>query len=280
MQRDFESYVSSRVESPPAAGIWVFIAGVIPGDGESHYHWHPDYVCLHILSRGKGTVCTPSETHHLEAGDMFTLWPGVEIEYFKDPDDPWFVHYIHLLGEHAVTYARECGFDKNKCFIQPDNPIGIIHNFKTVCDILKAGDQSDLYQVQALLYDMIKYFRKKPASRPQQVDNKFESLVDRAKMLIEAELDSGLNVNDLCAMLRIGRTTLFKAFNSILNVSPIEYLTSVRLSRAKTLLAERCHSVSKISQMTGYKSPGYFRKCFKKHENMSITEWINKTLSK
>lgn len=273
MGNDVESYVSAHLGCPQATGIWIFMTGVINGEGESHYHWHPDYVCIHILSRGQGTVRTPTEERRLQSGDMFTLWPGVEIEYYQNPSDPWLVHFIHLLGPHAVPFGKECGFDETRCFVQPFSPVEVIQDFKAVFDILKKGDYGDAYQSLAHLYRIIGHCRDQKKVKTSQ-EGSFENIVQRSQMLIEAELDSGLNVNDLAAMMRVGRTTLFKAFLQVLGISPIDYLTRCRIKRAKELLNEQQYEVGQIARMTGYKDVRYFQKRFKMQENMSVSEWI------
>ena len=105
MDKETISFVSRLLTDPPAAGVWVNDTGIITGQGRSRYHWHPNYVCPHILAGGHGTVRTPVGEARLGPGDMFCLWPDVDIEYGKELRDPWRVYWFHLRWPLAVPTA-------------------------------------------------------------------------------------------------------------------------------------------------------------------------------
>lgn len=58
----------------------------------------------------------------------------------------------------------------------------------------------------------------------------------------------------------------FKAFTGL---SPIQFLNSLRIERAKELLLAEHLSVSEVAEVVGYKDPLYFSKAFKKATGMS-----------
>ncbi|WP_219834588.1 AraC family transcriptional regulator [Paenibacillus sp. R14(2021)] len=60
-----------------------------------------------------------------------------------------------------------------------------------------------------------------------------------------------------------------KLFKDATGKTPLELLTSIRLEKAKLLIQEGRHSISKISAMVGYPDIHYFSKLFKKVEGIS-----------
>lgn len=55
---------------------------------EPNYQWGPgvrDHYCIHHILSGSGYYCTKNVSKHLEAGDTFILYPGVELRYRRMP---------------------------------------------------------------------------------------------------------------------------------------------------------------------------------------------------
>ena len=59
---------------------------------DPEYQWGPgvrDHYCIHHILSGSGCYCTGTVSKHLEEGDTFILYPGVELRYQADADKPW-----------------------------------------------------------------------------------------------------------------------------------------------------------------------------------------------
>ena len=53
----------------------------------------------------------------------------------------------------------------------------------------------------------------------------------------------------------------------------IDYLTGLRIARARELLADPARTVKDISRMVGYADPNYFSRIFKKQTGMTPREY-------
>ena len=64
--------------------------------------------------------------------------------------------------------------------------------------------------------------------------------------------------------------------------APGDYIRLIRLKRAVQLLKEDTHSITEIAEMTGFSDAKYFREVFKKHFNVSPSQYgkEKKTASK
>ena len=59
---------------------------------EAGYQWGPgvrDHYCIHHILSGTGYYTVGEKTWKLEAGDTFILYPGVEVKYYADQQEPW-----------------------------------------------------------------------------------------------------------------------------------------------------------------------------------------------
>lgn len=260
---DVEMYVTRGADCQPGSEFFVFNSGMIRGVDHVHYRWHPNYVCWHILSRGRGVVRAGGREHALRPGDMFSLWPDVEIEYFEDADDPWNVYFIHLLGPGAVKLGNACGFGTDQCFVRPDDPAAVIREFRAVMELLRNGDAGQEYLVCAHVLRICWMCRR---GRPAEPDARSaeEILVERAKLLIESRLDRNININELAGDLRVGRTTLHYAFSRVMGCAPGEYLRRYKLEQAKRLLSERQLPLEKIARMSGFTDSHYLGKLLRR----------------
>ena len=76
--------------------------------------------------------------------------------------------------------------------------------------------------------------------------------------------DSEYSINELCADLGMGRTSVYNKIKSISGQSPNEFIRIMRLNRAKELLSTHIHNISEVAYMVGFSDPKYFSTCFKK----------------
>lgn len=72
----------------------------------------------------------------------------------------------------------------------------------------------------------------------------------------------------------VSKTTVMYNFKKHMNLSPMDYLLNVRLSKAKELLlSPQKISIEKMSELCGFSSANYFTECFKRKEGMPPTEF-------
>jgi len=73
-----------------------------------------------------------------------------------------------------------------------------------------------------------------------------------------------IDLNMLSAELAISKHGLIRKFKRVTQKTPIEYLTSVRIARAKELLTNSTRSVGEIAEQCGFDDMCYFSRCYKK----------------
>ena len=67
-----------------------------------------------------------------------------------------------------------------------------------------------------------------------------------------------------------------KVFRDAYGVSPKQYLTQLRMERARELILSNRYTVSQIAQMTGYGEIYHFSKAFKQENGVTPTEYNRK----
>ena len=142
----------------------------------------------------------------------------------------------------------------------------------------------------AELLDRIKYLQKQRASMKQKFQHDEENevaqltyspideeLITRAQKIVESHLsDKEYNVDKFSRDMCASRMTLYRKIHSITGQSPSEFITTIRLKHAANLLRTTTLTTFDISEQTGFSSPSYFTKHFKKMFGMLPKEYRNK----
>ncbi|MFA5205089.1 MAG: AraC family transcriptional regulator [Lentisphaeria bacterium] len=271
---EIQYYLSLRAVEPVAGGLWIHDVGIITGHRASHWQWCTDFLCMHLVVAGRGTVRTATETRTVQAGDMFWLWPGVTIEYFKDPAMPWQVHWLQVTGALAIPFGHACGVGADKVCSRPANPVAatacvrrIYHLFR-----LKKADQAP-YRVLSLLYRFCDACSRSAPPSEVRAPTSQTNLVARARHFITAAPQTVKGVTELAAALHVSRTTLFMAFKKVLGVSPVQCLAEARVTLAKELLGTTLQPLAAVARQCGFNGEKYFLYCFHRQTGLTPGQW-------
>lgn len=97
---------------------------------------------------------------------------------------------------------------------------------------------------------------------------------------INQNLNENLTVDLICNRFYISKNRLYKLFHRFFNTTVNDYITDLRLSKAKKLLTETIEPVYKICDLTGIGNYTYFCKLFKKRFGITPTQYRNMNIKK
>jgi len=102
-----------------------------------------------------------------------------------------------------------------------------------------------------------------------------EKLLKKVIEYIHSHMDQGdLTVESISEHLGISRVHLYRKIKSFTGVTPQEFLKTVRLKYAASLLSQKKLRISEVAFMCGYKDLAYFSKSFKAFYGISPTQYI------
>jgi signal transduction histidine kinase/DNA-binding response OmpR family regulator len=102
-------------------------------------------------------------------------------------------------------------------------------------------------------------------------DKKF---LNQLTALIEQNLaNSDFGVEKLSREMGLSRVQLYRKVQALLNMNVMDYLTEIRLKRAKHLLRETTKTMAEIADATGFSSAAYFTTFFKQHTSKTPSEY-------
>jgi two-component system response regulator YesN len=98
-------------------------------------------------------------------------------------------------------------------------------------------------------------------------------LVVRAENYIRENFRKDLSLDEVSRQLDLSPYYFSKLFKEETGSNFVEYVTNLRMERAKKLLLEPDRSMKEIGMEVGYSDPNYFSRIFKKNTGVTPTEY-------
>jgi len=112
--------------------------------------------------------------------------------------------------------------------------------------------------------------------RPSQLNSKDKQFINEFTALIEENYrNPDYSVEKMYKPLKLSRVQLYRKVKALLNCNVSEYLTAVRLQKARQMLASGQMAISEVAYESGFSSPAYFSTAFKNKFGVSPSEFKN-----
>ncbi|MDD4368232.1 MAG: AraC family transcriptional regulator [Oscillospiraceae bacterium] len=99
------------------------------------------------------------------------------------------------------------------------------------------------------------------------------SIIDQAKLWIEQQYMHDISLDDVSRKVNISPYYFSKLFRQEAGVTFIEYLTDLRMNKARQLLESGTLPIRDIGAAVGYQDPNYFSRTFKRLTGMTPSDY-------
>lgn len=223
---------------------------------------------------GTGQVGSGSETDKVGLLDLDRSALENFLRYgVKDEFDDFFEAYIQPLNEAAL----QSYLVKNYIFVDlvlivakfvhqlggnVDQVIPEINYVETLLMNIKTFDQ--------LTAETRQVFGSALAFRDSQTQNQYKTIIHRAKKYIEGHYpDPDLSLIEVAAQVNLSPSHFSLVFSRETGETFKEYLTKIRIDRAKELLRTTGLKSFEVAYQSGYNDPHYFSYIFRKNTGLS-----------
>ena len=100
--------------------------------------------------------------------------------------------------------------------------------------------------------------------------------INHVKKYINEHINEKLSLNEIASIYSISPSYLSALFKKYCNIGFSEYITQMKINKAKELLLKENYKVYEVSDMLGFESAFYFSKVFKKVTGYSPKEYTQK----
>lgn len=99
------------------------------------------------------------------------------------------------------------------------------------------------------------------------------AIVEEACRFLRTHYVEDVTLDSVAGRFRLSSSHLSRLFKLHRGVNFIDYLTDVRIARAKELLKEPSANIKEVSAKSGYRDPNYFSRVFKRVVGVNPTEY-------
>jgi DNA-binding response OmpR family regulator len=115
---------------------------------------------------------------------------------------------------------------------------------------------------------------------PADFGSEEEAFIIRFNKIVSEHLsDPELDQQFICRELGVSRALLYNKMKAITGTGAKEYITRIRIEKAKNLMENPSLSIADIAEMTGFTSQSYFSTAFKSQTGMTPSQYRQKDRS-
>ena len=229
-----------------------------------------DYQLLYVAA-GKAYFQFEGEYMEVPAGHIVLYRPGTVqyYEYFLE-DQPE-ICWIHFTGSEAGQLMDRIGFDRAHV-VSCDNTANCMDIFKHIIQELQLKrpcyeELLELYFRQ-LLTEIQRSHLENLSTRYKH-SKKIEEIVH----YFNEAYAQDICIEDYAANRHMSVCWLIRIFKRYMGITPLQYIASVRINKAKELLEGTDYSIQEIGNIVGYDNPLYFSRIFKKLVGCSPSQY-------
>lgn len=227
---------------------------------------------LHYILSGNGVFTSNGCTWPLHQGDFFFITPGEIIKYEADKTTPWAFYWMGFRGTLITHYLQRCKLSSTNPVFH-ESQAGIIKNtFSEIIEISTLGTNSDIL-IAAKLTDIIYLLCQNFPVEDEAPSHSPKKIAIQAMQYIRNHYDRNIKIEEIARYLNIDRTYLHRLFIQEFQCSPKEYLTRIRLDKARALLLNTRYSIATIAFSVGYQDALLFSKVFRHATGFSPSEY-------
>lgn len=231
----------------------------------------PHYL-IHYVLDGKGVFRFHDKEYRLEAGYGFLIQPNELAFYQADEQDPWSYLWVGFSGSTAGEYLNTMGLsDRHPIFScsRSEELYSIVrdmmeHNTFGVADELRRNGQLGVFL--SVIADSAGVVAEEEADKGNQY-------VQKAVAFIQSNYCNPIKVTDVAKYVCINRSYLYTLFQNYLGMSPQQFLTTFRVTKARQLLESTSYSIESIALSCGYSDALVFTKAFHAMQGMSPSQY-------
>ncbi|MBM6995313.1 AraC family transcriptional regulator [Paenibacillus sp. DXFW5] len=237
-----------------------------------------DHYLLHTVFEGKGTYTWGGRVYSCGPGDTFVIFPNGLFTYEADSRHPWHYAWVALKGPSVHRQFMDVGITPDKPVVSFGDPEQLRELYARLRSSFRQSDHPYLEGLEAAGWMTLLFHHFGLANQdilphtavkePAMIDRQ----VDQAIRWFQLQYPQQIGIEELSRNLGYHRAHLFNAFKARTGLSPKQYLTKVRIDKAKELLTGSL-TVDQIASSVGFNDALYFSRQFKKSTGMSPSEY-------
>lgn len=227
----------------------------------------PEYQWIQCTA-GQGILEMGNVRLTVGPGQGMLLFPHVPHQYYAHIE-PWEVRWVAFNGTCAEMILRSFQFEES-CVITLSNPDPTLKLLYELIAVAESVDPLKNLTCSSMLYNLLVELYRYGFNLDQRSKQRAFDQLAPALRFIESRSHTPISLDDIAGKLSVTPQHTCVLFQHALGMRPFEYITGVRLRKAKELLLRFPElSVAEVGRKAGYDSTSYFIKLFKREEGIT-----------
>lgn len=256
------------------------------GHPSSHYfNWdkgrilHNEYQVIYI-TRGSGVFESKSiEQTNIEEGTIILLFPEEWHRFKPNEETGWDEYWVGFNGSIIENLITNSFFTPQNAVLKIGIKDEIVTQLTEIIEITrgeKAGYQPLISSAVVHLLGRIHYLIKQKDSKEEDFVG---MIVDKARVLLRANIDAHISVEEVAKELQVSYSWFRKAFKAYTGIAPGQYIIQLKIEKAKALLSLPDKPIKTISDKLMFESVFYFCRLFKEKTGITPAQYRKKILN-
>lgn len=222
--------------------------------------------------KGSGILYIENRKYEISPSQAFFIPIPGDSRYFCNLEkrEPWEFIYILIQSNCLDEYYQQIIKQKTNIFSMPEDSSPV----QFLLDIInqsKNGHITNFNTASSMAFDFINRLYGYCRDNSEAYTKRNREIIH----YINEHFSSIESISDIADMYHISSSHLSREFAGDVGITPIKYLSKVRIQHAKKLLQTTMMSVAEISESCGYSQTNYFCKIFKENVGQSPLQYRN-----
>ena len=244
--------------------------------------WRPkgrlDFQLIYVAA-GKGHFHFNGKEHIISAGHMVVFRPKEPQKYEYYGTDQTEVYWVHFTGGNVKNILRSYGIKDDMRVIDCGSGLDYQNHFRAMIQEIQMQkeeyDEMAELHLRQILITLHRYI-----NHSNKVDNsQIAEEIDKATQYFTEHYNEEICIDDYAKDHNMSTSWFIRNFKQYIGVTPMQYILSIRIYNAETLLHSSLYNVSEVSNIVGYENPLYFSRIFKKAKGLSPSEYRKNILN-
>lgn len=217
---------------------------------------------LQYLAKGKMDVWIDGTQHVMKPGQAILYYPHTSYRYAMHGQDEVHYYWIHFTGCEAEQLIESCRIPNHTLLDVGSSPSLILDFEEIFRDFIIRDSCFDYATAARLTAICVEISRRSEAaaSSPSETDSR----IHHSLAYIHKNYAHDLNIEQLAALEHLSPSRFRALFKERTGLSPMDYLTALRINHARQLMSQTELTLREIADMVGYEDQLYFSRIFKK----------------
>lgn len=233
-----------------------------------------DYHCLYIVEGGISAFMD-KKLVQLKTGDIVFYHPHQIHHYEFNGNGRITYYWLYFTGSDSSDLTDRFGFT-NQTIINIGVNARLCDLFEHLISELIFRNRDFSFYAGTYLMQVFLEISRCNSLDVHKTDTSYR--IEKSLQFLINNYRQDISIPDLASIENLSASRYRYVFKELTGKSPKEYLTDIRMFRARDLLTTTNLSVSDIAESVGYKNMLYFCRIFKQYSGMTASEFRKKPL--